>query len=63
MVINSLCDGSPHVPYRDSRLTRLLMESLGGNSKTTMIICCAPERSHLHGMFIKHCHVVVMEYE
>lgn len=47
MVINSLCDGSPHVPYRDSKLTRLLMESLGGNSKTTMIICCAPEARHI----------------
>lgn len=43
MVINALCDGSPHVPYRDSKLTRLLMDALGGNSKTALIICCAPE--------------------
>ena len=47
MVINALCDGSPHVPYRDSKLTRVLTDSLGGNSKTTLIICCAPELSHL----------------
>lgn len=47
MVINALCDGSSHIPYRDSKLTRLLMESLGGNSRTTLIICCAPEQRHL----------------
>ena len=47
MVINALCDGSSHVPYRDSKLTRLLMDALGGNSKTCLIICCAPELEHL----------------
>jgi hypothetical protein len=46
MVINALCDGAPHVPYRDSKLTRLLMDSLGGNSRTTMIVCCSPEAAH-----------------
>lgn len=46
MVINALCDGSPHVPYRDSKLTRILQDSLGGNSKTTLIICCASESRH-----------------
>jgi kinesin family protein 5 len=30
-----------HVPYRDSKLTRILQESLGGNSKTTLIINCS----------------------
>ena len=30
-----------HVPYRDSKLTRLLQDSLGGNSRTTLIICCS----------------------
>lgn len=46
MVINALCDHAPHVPYRDSKLTMLLMEALGGNSKTTLIICCNPEHDH-----------------
>lgn len=42
-VINSLTDGaSKHIPYRDSKLTRILQESLGGNSRTTLIINCSP---------------------
>jgi hypothetical protein len=36
-----------HVPYRDSMLTKLLMDSLGGNGRTLMIACCAPSNSHL----------------
>lgn len=43
MVINSLTDGkSSHVPYRDSKLTRILQESLGGNSRTSLIVNCSP---------------------
>ncbi|KAL7411531.1 kinesin heavy chain [Mrakia frigida] len=43
IVINALTDGkSQHVPYRDSKLTRILQESLGGNSRTTLIINCSP---------------------
>lgn len=43
MVINALSDGkSTHIPYRDSKLTRILQESLGGNSRTTLIINCSP---------------------
>lgn len=43
MVINALTDGkSAYVPYRDSKLTRILQESLGGNSRTTLIINCSP---------------------
>jgi kinesin family protein 5 len=43
MVINSLTDGkSLHVPYRDSKLTRVLQESLGGNARTCLIITCSP---------------------
>jgi len=42
-VINSLTDGkSTHIPYRDSKLTRILQESLGGNSRTSLIINCSP---------------------
>ncbi|CAN3373762.1 hypothetical protein DIURU_005792 [Diutina rugosa] len=42
-VINSLTDGkSSHIPYRDSKLTRILQESLGGNSRTSLIINCSP---------------------
>jgi kinesin family protein 5 len=39
-VIHALTLGSEHVPYRDSKLTRLLQDSLGGNFKTTLIITC-----------------------
>eukprot|EP00981_Chlorochromonas_danica_P011041 scaffold3645_cov244-Ochromonas_danica.AAC.2 len=46
MVINALADGAKHIPYRDSKLTMLLSEALGGNSKTTLIICCNPEITH-----------------
>lgn len=34
------------MPYRDSKLTRILQESLGGNSRTTVIICASPARSN-----------------
>uniref|UniRef100_A0A8C3UJH1 Kinesin family member 21B n=1 Tax=Catharus ustulatus TaxID=91951 RepID=A0A8C3UJH1_CATUS len=44
-VISALGDQSKkvvHVPYRDSKLTRLLQDSLGGNSQTIMIACVSP---------------------
>ncbi|MEQ2266272.1 hypothetical protein XENORESO_010230 [Xenotaenia resolanae] len=42
-VISALVDGrSTHVPYRDSKLTRLLQDSLGGNAKTVMIAAVGP---------------------
>lgn len=34
--------GRKHVPYRDSKLTRLLQDSLGGNTRTTIIACVNP---------------------
>lgn len=47
-VINSLTDGkSTHIPYRDSKLTRVLQESLGGNSKTTLIVTCSPHPNNM----------------
>lgn len=42
-VISALVDGrSTHIPYRDSKLTRLLQSSLGGNTKTLMVACVSP---------------------
>ncbi|CAL8340955.1 unnamed protein product [Merluccius merluccius] len=42
-VISALADGrSRHVPYRDSKLTRLLRDSLGGNTCTLMVACLSP---------------------
>ena len=43
-VINALTDSKErkHIPYRDSKLTRLLENSLGGNCKTTMIATISP---------------------
>jgi len=41
-VISALVTGSKHVPYRDSKLTQLLHDSLGGNSKTAMIATIGP---------------------
>lgn len=40
--INKLADGSKHVPYRDSNLTRILKDSLGGNCQTLMIANISP---------------------
>jgi kinesin family protein 5 len=37
-VINDLTEGKSHIPYRDSKLTRILQESLGGNAKTTLVL-------------------------
>jgi hypothetical protein len=53
-VINSLGDAARrapgaahHVPYRDSKLTRLLQDSLGGNSRTAMVACVSTADSNL----------------
>lgn len=44
-VISSLISGKDHIPYRDSKLTRLLQDSLGGNFKTSLIVNCSPALS------------------
>ncbi|CAH2010923.1 unnamed protein product [Acanthoscelides obtectus] len=42
-VISALVDGkAKHIPYRDSKLTRLLQDSLGGNTRTLMVACISP---------------------
>ena len=47
-VIHALTSGgTEHVPYRDSKLTRILQESLGGNYKTSLIVTCSPHSYHL----------------
>ncbi|XP_048372326.1 chromosome-associated kinesin KIF4A [Sphaerodactylus townsendi] len=49
-VISALGDESKrghHIPYRDSKLTRLLQDSLGGNSHTLMIACVSPADSNM----------------
>ncbi|KAG2207533.1 hypothetical protein INT47_004283 [Mucor saturninus] len=48
-VISALGDDArrtSHVPYRDSKLTRLLQDSLGGNSQTLMLACVSPSDSN-----------------
>ncbi|RUP49764.1 hypothetical protein BC936DRAFT_141534, partial [Jimgerdemannia flammicorona] len=49
-VISALGDQSKkvsHIPYRDSKLTRLLQDSLGGNAQTLMIACASPAEHNL----------------
>ncbi|KAL5705938.1 serine/threonine-protein kinase KIN2 [Ranunculus cassubicifolius] len=49
-VINALTNHSPgkaiHIPYRDSKLTRMLQDALGGNSRTALLCCCSPSTSN-----------------
>nr|CAH0104817.1 unnamed protein product [Daphnia galeata] len=41
-VVSALASNQSHIPYRNSKLTRILQESLGGNARTTILICCSP---------------------
>lgn len=50
-VISALVEKRRHVPYRDSKLTRLLQESLGGKAKTTIIATVTPSASGLEETF------------
>lgn len=47
IVIKSLSEKNAHIPYRDSKLTRLLTDSLGGNSKTCLLITCSPAENNI----------------
>ena len=46
-VIHSLTSNSDYIPYRNSKLTRILKESLGGNYKTSLIVTCSPHSYNL----------------
>ncbi|KAI0190882.1 kinesin motor domain-containing protein [Xylaria flabelliformis] len=46
-VINALVDRSSHIPYRESKLTRLLQDSLGGRTKTCIIATISPAKANL----------------
>ena len=46
-VINALVDKGQHIPYRESKLTRLLQDSLGGRTKTCIIATLSPAKSNL----------------
>ncbi|KAM6500504.1 kinesin 2 [Amanita muscaria] len=46
-VINALVDKALHVPYRESKLTRLLQDSLGGHTKTCIVATISPARSNM----------------
>ena len=46
-VVVALSDGDPHVPYRDSVMTMLLKDSLGGNCATAMVATVSPEFEHV----------------
>ncbi|CAB1421305.1 unnamed protein product [Pleuronectes platessa] len=41
-VISALAEGTAYIPYRDSKMTRILQDSLGGNCRTTIVICASP---------------------
>lgn len=46
-VITALVDRTPHVPYRESKLTRILQDSLGGRTKTSIIATISPANNNL----------------
>lgn len=47
-VVSALAAKKPHVPLRDSKLTRLLDGSLGGNCKTVLLCCASPAAEHAY---------------
>jgi kinesin family protein 5 len=41
-VVQALAEKKKFIPYRDSKLTRILEDSVGGNCKTSLLVCCSP---------------------
>jgi len=41
-VVQALADKKKHIPFRDSKLTRVIEDSVGGNCKTSLLVCCSP---------------------
>ena len=54
--MSALAEGRSHIPYRDSKLTRLLQDSLGGGSRTSIIITI-PQVSNMQ---IPHLHTLLL---
>ena len=46
-VINALVERAPHIPYRESKLTRMLQDSLGGQTRTSIIASMSPAQGNL----------------
>ena len=46
-VMKALASGATHVPYRDSKLTHMLSDALGGNCKTSLVVCASPADSDI----------------
>uniref|UniRef100_A0A0D9Z273 Kinesin-like protein n=1 Tax=Oryza glumipatula TaxID=40148 RepID=A0A0D9Z273_9ORYZ len=44
--INALAENSPHIPIRDSKLTRILRDSFGGTARTSLIVTIGPSSRH-----------------
>ena len=49
--INALADGAKYIPYRNSKLTRLLKDSIGGNCRTVMIANVSPSSETFEDTF------------
>ena len=47
-VVSSLSNGDKHIPWRNSKLTRLLQDSIGGRSRTSIILTVGPSSDSLH---------------
>merc|ERR1712023_591860 len=47
-VVSALAAKKHHVPFRDSKLTRILEGSIGGNCKTVLLVCTSSEADHAH---------------